>query len=137
MKQGDRKPISKAIRQMVYDKYNGHCAYCGKGIAMKDMQIDHITPVMWAVYGTKKQRESIEQMVATGTMDSIDNDMPACRSCNYYKGMGDIESLRNRILTQLDHTCCSSFQVRLAMQYGMIEYKPWDGKFYFERIKEE
>lgn len=137
MKQGERKPISKAIRQMVYDKYNGHCAYCGKGITMKNMQIDHITPVMWTVYGTKEQREPIEQMVATGTMDSIDNYMPACRSCNYYKGMGDIESLRNRILTQLDHTCRSSFQVRLAMQYGMIEYKPWDGKFYFERTKED
>lgn len=25
-----RKAISKKIRQQVYDKYSGHCAYCGK-----------------------------------------------------------------------------------------------------------
>jgi len=137
MKQGERKPIPKAMRLKVYEKYHGHCAYCGKEIQMKEMQVDHITPVMWSYYGSKRQLEEIQQMVADGKMDSLDNYMPSCRSCNYYKGMGDIEALRQRILTQLDHTCRSSFQVRLAMQYGMIEYKPWDGKFYFEKQKEE
>lgn len=24
-----RKPIQKKIREQVYKKYNGHCAYCG------------------------------------------------------------------------------------------------------------
>lgn len=33
--------ISKAIRQRVYEKYNGRCAYCGRKIEYKDMQVDH------------------------------------------------------------------------------------------------
>lgn len=36
------KPIPKAVRKQVYEKYNGHCAYCGRPIAYKDMQVDHI-----------------------------------------------------------------------------------------------
>ena len=29
----------KIDRQKVYDKYNGHCAYCGKAITIKDMTV--------------------------------------------------------------------------------------------------
>jgi len=36
--------VSKAMRQNVYNKYNGHCAYCGCHINYKDMQVDHIVP---------------------------------------------------------------------------------------------
>lgn len=36
--------IPKKIRQQVYDKCGGHCAYCGKEIAYKDMQVDHVVP---------------------------------------------------------------------------------------------
>lgn len=37
--------ISKKIREEVYRKYDGHCAYCGREIAYKDMQVDHFRPV--------------------------------------------------------------------------------------------
>lgn len=36
------KPIPKAIRQQVYEKFGGHCAYCGAPLAYRDMQVDHI-----------------------------------------------------------------------------------------------
>ena len=32
------------VREIVYAKYKGHCAYCGCELEMKDMQIDHIVP---------------------------------------------------------------------------------------------
>ena len=38
------KKMSKIDRQKVWEKYNGRCAYCGKEIALKDMQVDHIKP---------------------------------------------------------------------------------------------
>ena len=38
------KTISKKVRLAVYDKYSGHCAYCGKKIDYKDMQLDHMIP---------------------------------------------------------------------------------------------
>ena len=37
-----RKHLTKSQRQHVYEKYNGHCAYCGCELDIKDMQVDHI-----------------------------------------------------------------------------------------------
>lgn len=42
-----RKSISKATRLKVYEKYDGHCAYCGCTLELKDMQVDHIQSVYW------------------------------------------------------------------------------------------
>ena len=36
--------MTKKQREVIYDKYNGHCAYCGKKIEYKDMQVDHVIP---------------------------------------------------------------------------------------------
>ena len=128
-----RKPLSKAVRQQVYDKYGGHCAYCGREIKMSEMQVDHATAFAQQWYAKKEKCEEVAQMIADDSINDLSNLMPACRACNFYKGINDIDGLRRRILTDLEHTCRSTFQTRLAMQYGMIEYKPWDGKFYFER----
>lgn len=132
-----RKPIPKATRELVYKKYNGHCAYCGKELKIGEMQVDHIIPVMKSYYGVKDEALKVRRMIKDGSFNRIDNLMPSCRACNYYKSMSDIEGLRKRILTELEHTCRSTFQTRLAMQYGMIEYKEWDGKFYFEKARKE
>jgi len=133
MKLGERRAIPKALRLKVYEKYNGHCAYCGKEMEYKDMQVDHIIPIAHAIYGPKDKADMVRQMFEDGSINEIGNLMPACRSCNFYKGSYGIEGLRNRILEELDHTCRSTFQTRLAMQYGIIKYEPWDGKFYFEK----
>ena len=129
----DRKPIPKALRQQVYDKYQGHCAYCGKEITMKEMQVDHSIAIAKQYYSTRETMEKVRAMIADGTINDIDNLMPACRACNFYKGVNDIEGFRMHLQQTLSHTCYSSFQTRLAMQYGMITYKPWDGVFYFEK----
>lgn len=54
-------------RQYVYEKYGGHCAYCGEHIEYKDMQVDHINPKR------------------NGGVDSVENYNPSCRLCNHYK----------------------------------------------------
>ena len=131
-----RKPIKKETRKAVYDKFGGRCAYCGKEIKYDDMQVDHFIPLAKSIYGIKEEAERVRQMFADGTIDGIDNLMPSCRACNFYKGCGNIEQFRTKIKTQLSHTCIDSFQSRLAMQYGMIEYHPWDGRFYFEKHNE-
>lgn len=73
------KPIPKAVRKQVYEKYGGHCAYCGRPIAYKDMQVDHIK----AKY--------------VGGADELDNYNPACRMCNFYKGTMDIDRFRDQL----------------------------------------
>lgn len=37
--------INKKTREAVYQKYGGRCAYCGRAIAYKDMQVDHFRPL--------------------------------------------------------------------------------------------
>ena len=137
MEYGKRKPIPKAMRIKVYDKYDGHCAYCGKELKMKDMQVDHLTPIAHSCYGNVDYAMKARKMFDDGSINEIDNLMPSCRACNYYKDTATLEKFRERILTELEHTCRSTFQTRLAMQYGMIEYKPWNGKFYFETKDEK
>lgn len=56
--------MNKKIREMIYTKYNGHCAYCGMELEIKDMQVDHIIP----------QR--------LGGGDDTGNLNPSCRLCN-------------------------------------------------------
>lgn len=73
----------KIDRQKVYDKYNGHCAYCGKAIKIKDMQVDHILPKR------------------NGGTDDIANLNPSCRLCNHYKRAADTETFRNVLLGEL------------------------------------
>lgn len=116
-----RKPIPKEVRQKVYDKYDGHCAYCGCELDMKSMQVDHIESVYFAELAHKEVN------------DTLDNYMPACRACNFYKGAGGIEHLRWWIKHTLEKTCVQTFQSKLAMKYGILEFKPWDEKFYFEK----
>lgn len=43
--------MKKDIRKQIYDKYQGHCAYCGCELEYKDMQIDHITPIFHNIKG--------------------------------------------------------------------------------------
>ena len=105
----------KIDRQKVYEKYNGHCAYCGKAIAIKDMQVDHILP----------QRN--------GGTDDIDNLNPSCRMCNHYKDAYSIESFRNFALGGLLDRLMKIYIFRVALDYGMITINNWDKKFYFEK----
>lgn len=105
-------------REKVYDKYNGHCAYCGKETAIKDMQVDHVLP--------KHQQ---------GTND-IENLFPSCRLCNHYKRSKNLEQYRNYIDTLIDRLL-KIYIVRVAISYGILQINPWDKKFYFEKYKEQ
>ena len=105
----------KIDRQKVYEKYNGHCAYCGKAIAIKDMQVDHILPKR------------------NGGTDDIDNLNPSCRLCNHYKRANSIECFRSFSLGGLIGRLMKIYIFRVALDYGMITINGWDKKFYFEK----
>lgn len=113
----NRKHISKSTRLKVYEKYNGHCAYCGCELALKEMQVDHIQSVYWY----------------DGAND-IENYNPACRMCNFYKSTMSVEDFREqlgKILSRLEKV----FIFRLAKKYGLIKEIKEPVIFYFEREK--
>lgn len=120
----NRKPISKAIRKQVYEKYGGHCAYCGCKLEYKDMQVDHIEPL----YVHEKE-------YASGKADFLDdvcNLIPACRMCNFYKSTYSIEEFRERIETIQDRLK-KMFIYRLALKYGIVEENSGKVEFFFEK----
>ena len=113
--------MNKRIRELVYQKYGGHCAYCGREIAYKDMQVDHIQPKFrnnrWQEHGA----------------DDISNYNPACRRCNFRKGTSTIEQFREDLQHQAEGIVKRSFQVRQSIDYGLLEYHQKKVVFYFEQ----
>jgi uncharacterized protein (TIGR02646 family) len=113
-----RKPIPKNIREQVYRKCNGHCAYCGCELDYKDMQVDHVKSVFYY----------------NGTND-IDNLLPSCRMCNFYKSTFTLDEFRKN-LESLHERLRKPFIYRLALKYGLITERKKDVVFYFEKEKE-
>jgi len=105
-------------RQAVYQKYGGRCAYCGKRIGYKDMQVDHIYPARF------------------GGLNHIDNYNPACRRCNHYKRATTLERFRELLLT-LHKRVKERYLCKVAEDYGIIEYHEWNGRFYFEQLTDQ
>jgi 5-methylcytosine-specific restriction endonuclease McrA len=109
--------MKKELRLKIWRKYDCKCAYCGQELAYKEMQVDHIE----AKY--------------LGGSDEIDNYNPSCRQCNFYKNTFDIDGFRKRLSTIIERIQ-KPFIVRLAMKYGIVSFKPFGGKFYFEKINQ-
>ena len=119
--------LNKKLRQEIYNKYDGHCAYCGCEITMREMQVDHIVP--------KYRNNEMWHQGEIGS-DEISNLNPSCRMCNFYKGMYSLNRFRENLKDTLMRNVQRPFNFRLAERYGMVEVKEWDGKFYFERKEE-
>lgn len=115
-----RKPIPKQIRLQVYNKCNGHCAYCGCELEYNDMQVDHID----SVYVAEMQGRKVN--------DTVDNYMPACRMCNYYKSSSTLEQFRTNLTELLMPNVRRPFDYRLAVKYGLVVETVKPVKFYFE-----
>jgi hypothetical protein len=110
----------KIDRQKVYERFNGHCAYCGKEIEFKQMQVDHFWP----------------QFLAHLQPD-LDNNrpgnlMPSCRKCNNFKGGLRPEDFRKELSKQVERLRKNS-QFDRALRFGQIETAESPIVFYFEK----
>ena len=107
-------------RQAVYNKYSGRCAYCGREIEYKGMQVDHMVPK------------------ASGGTDDIENLMPACRLCNHYKRANSLEWFRHSIETIPFKLARDMYTYRVGMAYGFYSNAEKEILFHFElqEIKE-
>jgi 5-methylcytosine-specific restriction endonuclease McrA len=117
--------MAKINRQEIYDMFNQACGYCGKDIlTIKDMQVDHIEP-QWR----------FKEGFVKGDMNDPSNLMPTCRTCNHYKSGHNLDGFRN-LMTTLHERVSSIYIVKVALKHGIVQIKPFDGKFYFEKFKE-
>ncbi len=109
--------MNKKDRLKVYEKYGGHCAYCGKIITYNNMQVDHVKPKR------------------NGGQDNIDNLNPSCRRCNHYKRSLDLEGFREHIKT-LHERIAKDYIAKVGLDFRIVELVPFDGVFYFEKERE-
>jgi 5-methylcytosine-specific restriction endonuclease McrA len=120
----------KIDRKQVYNKYQGHCAYCGKEIKFKEMQVDHIQakstnrPIGKDIYGN---------FIYPGNDDLV-NFNPSCRRCNHYKRAYSLEEFRRMVKT-IHERIHNRYIVKVAEDYGIVVYQVWDGLFYFEKYE--
>jgi len=118
-----RRKLSKAERQAVYLKCGGHCAYCGCEITIQQMQADHVIPM-----------ELYESYAVIGQdIDTVDNMLPACRSCNYYKSAMTLDRFRAAIERWPTVLHRDSVTYRNAVRFGMVVPNQKPVIFYFEQ----
>lgn len=112
-----RRKLSKAERMRIYNSMDGHCAYCGAEITYGEMAVDHVIPLH------------------NGGTDTVDNMMPACRSCNHYKSTHSLEVLRESIERFPDVLTRDCVTYKIAVRFGMVVPNPHPLVFYFEKVR--
>lgn len=116
-----RKRIPKEVRKKVFDKCDGHCAYCGCEISEKGFHIDHLLCIR-----NNEDKEGVN-------VHSEENLMPSCVSCNKYKATMDLETFREQLEKIPERLRRDESTYRIALRYGMVQEKKEAIKFYFEK----
>lgn len=115
--------VSKKKREAVYRKYDGHCAYCGREIGFKDMQVDHFLPLRaWGIEDSGS--------------DDLENLMPACRMCNHYKRANSLETFR-RYIAEIPRKLRQNYIYKVGVVYGNVIEAEKPIVFYFEKQEEQ
>lgn len=121
------------MRETVYLKYDGHCAYCGSPITIKEMHVDHIIP--------KYRHSQIHDCLIVGGkkfteygVNDIRNLNPACGVCNRWKSTYSVEEFRHEIYMQVERLRKNSAPFRMAERYGTVKATNNPVVFYFEGI---
>ena len=114
-----RRRVSSEVREKVYSKYNGRCAYCGSKVHYKDMQIDHVFPL------------------SLGGADTEDNYLPSCSACNFRKGKLTLEKFRKSLSRLKRKMYSRHLDYRLAIKYNLISENDIPIKFYFEEVNDD
>lgn len=127
--------IPKKIREEVYNKFNGRCAYTGKELDEK-WQVDHITPKVKYIW-----KGNVENM------NDINNLFPTISIVNHYKRGEDLEMFRRYMSkfhlrlaklpkkTSLERTKRRiEYMNTIAQLFDITIDTPFSGKFYFENL---
>ena len=156
--------VSKKDRLIIFNKFGGRCAYCGTEL-QKGWHVDEVEPVRrkekiirahWinkttGLPLTSEERHFGEEwytenakFVETKTVPDgcmhpenfrLDNQMPACASCNINKHGMDIEGFRKQIQGFMKHLNEINTQYKIAKRYGLVFESGNPVVFYFEKVK--
>ena len=134
----------KKQRELIYNKYGGLCAYCGTGL-QKGWHVDEIEPVRrgWEylkdengnrIWCAEKRDYKTKATVMHPERFTIENQMPACASCNINKHSGSLEEFRKLIEGFMKHLNELNTQYKIAKRYGLVVENVKPVVFYFESV---
>jgi hypothetical protein len=122
------------MRARVYAKCDGHCAYCGKEITLKQMQVDHIIPR--SRYNRQHNCLVVNSKAFTEYgLEDERNLNPSCVRCNLWKRTFTVEEFRKEIKAQVHRLRERSSGFRLAEDFGLIIPGKDRIVFYYERLR--
>lgn len=98
---GIRHAISRTLRSIIYDMFDGSCMYCGAELD-DDWHIDHIMPV------------------SRGGQNNLGNLGPSCRNCNLQKSDYTVEEYRYKCLAKAPLAVNVIFYFELVNGYKSI-----------------
>ncbi len=113
----------KELRRKIFEKYDGCCAYCGCDITLENFQIDHIKPL--------RRDDTLHE----NGLDTEDNMMPVCRSCNLRKGVLSIETFRSQLSKDVERLKRDVPKFNLLLRFGLVHLRERPVVFYFEKEK--
>jgi len=110
----------KEERIAVFNKFDGHCAYCGQAIKLNGFEVDHI--------------EALRRTEVWGGSDEIKNKFPACLPCNRGKSTFTVEKWRGQLQNKITSLNRDSATYRAAKRFGLVIETTESVLFYFERF---
>ncbi|MCP4354142.1 MAG: HNH endonuclease [Proteobacteria bacterium] len=124
--------MKKEYRLKVFHKYDKKCAYCGKEIKYKQMQVDHLHPKALKHYYQSDLMKDMYNLKGK-SIEDFSNLMPSCRRCNHYKRALPLEEFRTLMKT-IHERIAEIYIAKVAIDYGIIKIHKWDEKFHFEQL---
>jgi len=132
-----RTKKEQELRDRIFDKYGGLCAYSGTKLE-DDWQVEHIVPVRRNNDGTLLCPEN----------DVEENMIPVQRILNHYKHSLDLETFRTWYLCGLHLRLAKlpknpqvaksikrkDYLLKVASYFKITPENPFPGKFYFEEV---
>jgi hypothetical protein len=129
--------MNKKLRLEVYNKFDGLCAYCGKPLDSY-WQVDHIHPKCLKIQSNQN----------INSYNDINNLFPTFKIINHYKRSLDLEGFRKYMLnfhlrlaklpknTNVPRTQRrKEYMFKIAELFDITINKPFEGIFYFEKVK--
>jgi 5-methylcytosine-specific restriction endonuclease McrA len=130
--------MRKETRIEVWNKYDNKCAYCGKDLEYKEMQVDHIWPQFlkhWLKTSGMLQKYNKDYPFDLEKLEDVNdiiNLFPACRSCNYDKRSQNIGEWKESVKDKI-RILRKGFNFKFMERYEIINvYEDKEVKFYYE-----
>ena len=113
----------KIDRHKIYSKYGGRCAYCGRAITYKQMQVDHFWP------------QQLAHLQPDLDNNRHENLMPSCQKCNLHKHGMRPEVYRAELQKQVSRLRKNA-QFDRALRFGQIQITESPIVFYWEKAND-